>query len=201
MAANSENPLEGASINISIDSSCQGDNGFFQWIEQLVNGDLRVQEDIYKYVYRKMYPTAYRYVNDHDDALEIFNSSMVKVFKHITSLDDYEKVENWIKKIIINTALDFLRLNKRYRKQVQPINDELRTVPDSTSTDGIFEYEYLINLVHQLPPRKREVFILFAIEGYSHKEIAEALGISESNSKLLLFEARKFLQDKLKKVK
>lgn len=199
MDANNENSLESASINIPLDSGVQQEAGIFHWIEQLINGDTRVQEDIYKYIYRKMYPVAYRYVNDHDDAIEIFNTSMVKVFQHIKNLDQYDKVENWIKKIIINTALDFLRVNKRYRSQIQPINDELRTVADSTSTDGMHEYDYLIKLVHLLPIRKREVFMLFAIEGYSHKEIAETLSISEANSKLLLFEARKFLQSKLKK--
>ena len=199
MDANNENPLESATINIPLDSGNQQQSDIFQWIKQLINGDTRVQEDIYKYVYRKMYPIAYRYVNDHDDAIEIFNTSMVKVFHHIKNLDEYDKVENWIKKIIINTALDFLRVSKRYRSQIQPINDELRTLADSASTDGMYEYDYLIKLVNLLPVRKREVFMLFAIEGYSHKEIAEALGISESNSKLLLFEARKFLQSKLKK--
>ncbi|MFN3951557.1 MAG: RNA polymerase sigma factor [Thermaurantimonas sp.] len=199
MDANSENPLESASINIPLETGNQQQSDIFHWIEQLINGDIRVQEDIYKYVYRKMYPVAYRYVNNHDDAIEIFNNSMVKVFQHIKNLDEYDKVENWIKKIIINTALDFLRVSKRHRSRMQPIHDELRTLTDSASTDGMYEYDYLIKLVNMLPARKREVFMLFAIEGYSHKEIAEVMGISESNSKLLLFEARKFLQSKLKK--
>lgn len=197
MDTGKEESLESASLNIPIDSLGSQQHTIFTWIERLINGDARVQEDLYRYVYRKLYPVAYRYVNNHDDAIEIFNSAMVKVFKHIETLDDFERVENWIKKIIINTALDFLRVNKKYKNQTQSIDSELKAMPDNHSTDGLHDYDYLLNIVNLLPGRKREVFLLYAIEGYSHREIAEALHISESNSKLLLHEARKFLQKKL----
>lgn len=191
--------LDGSSLQLVLDQRQSGPVGLLGWIERLLKGDYRAEEEIYKYIYKKQYAIAYRYANNHDDAIEIFNSAMVKVFKHIKSLDDYEKIENWIKKIIINTALDFIRTNKRHKNNLQPIEEELRTLPDPIAADGAFEYDYLIRLVQQLPERKRMVFMLYAIEGYSHKEIAEVLHISESNSKLLLHEARKFLQSKLKK--
>ncbi|GCD76579.1 DNA-directed RNA polymerase sigma-70 factor [Thermaurantimonas aggregans] len=195
---NKEN-LDGTSINLVLEQRQSSSAGLLGWIERLLKGEYRAEEEIYKYIYQKQYAVAYRYVNNHDDAIEIFNSAMVKVFKHIKSLDDYEKIESWIKKIIINTALDFLRTNKRHKVNLQPIEDDLKKIPVTAAADSAFEYDYLIQLVHQLPQRKRMVFMLYAIEGFSHKEIAETLNISESNSKLLLHEARKFLQSKLNK--
>lgn len=172
------------------------------WIAGLSRGNSKSEEELYKYSYRKFYSVVLRYISNHDDAVEVFNTAMIKVFRHINTLEDYEKVESWIRKVIVNTALDSLRANKKNKEYFQPLDDAVRKIADhNTAPEGEYDYKYLINLVHQLPERRRIVFMLFAIEGFSHKEIAEALGITEGNSKLLLHEARKMLQQKLKKSK
>ncbi|MGK0639249.1 RNA polymerase sigma factor [Schleiferia thermophila] len=172
------------------------------WIAGLSRGNSKSEEELYKYSYKKFYSVVLRYIPNHDDALEVFNTAMIKVFRHINTLEDYEKVESWIRKVIVNTALDSLRANKKNKEFFQPMDDAIRKIADhNTAPEVEYDYKYLINLVHQLPERRRMVFMLFAIEGFSHKEIAEALGITEGNSKLLLHEARKMLQQKLKKSK
>lgn len=191
--------LDSLSIPFSSDvsQSAKADS-LLEWIAGLARGSSKSEEELYKYSYRKFYPVALRYVSCHEDAIEVFNTAMIKVFRHINMLEDYEKVESWIRKVIINTALDFLRANKKNKDYLQPLDDNVKKIANQSISEGDYDYQYLVNLVHQLPERKRLVFMLFAIEGFSHKEIAEMLGITEGNSKLILHEARKMLQNKLK---
>ena len=169
-------------------------------IQKCKEGHKPSQERLYMYYHAKLFLVAKRYITDEEDSMEVFNNSMLKVFNNLASITEYERIDFWVKKIVVNTALDFLRVRKRLNEHYKPMEDvHTRTLSADETGEGI-NHEFLISVVESLTPRKALVFKLFAIEGYSHKEIAEQLDITENNSKLILHEARKDLKEKLHKI-
>jgi RNA polymerase sigma factor (sigma-70 family) len=146
-----------------------------------------------------MYPfamaIALRYSRDTQDAADIVSHAFVKVFKSIHSYDAAKGVfEAWLKRIVTNEALDHIKQRSRFTTA------EIDTVEEPFINNAVIEATdavAIMELIKQLPPATHAVFVLFALEGYSHKEIAEQLGISEGTSKWHLSEARKNLQKKL----
>jgi RNA polymerase sigma-70 factor (ECF subfamily) len=146
-----------------------------------------------------MYPFAMRiampYSRDELDAADILSHAFVKVFKSIASFDASKgSFHSWLKRIIINESLDHIKQRSRFSSK------ELEEADEPYISNSIIEKtdaEEIMQMVKQLPPATHAVFILFAIEGYGHKEIAIQLGISEGTSKWHLSEARKNLQQKL----
>jgi len=146
-----------------------------------------------------MYPfamsIAMRYSRDEQDAADILSHAFIKVFKSITSFNANKgSFHSWLKRIVINEALDLIKQRSRF------CSEELDEVYDPGIANSIFEKtdaDQIMRMIKQLPPATHAVFTLFAIEGYSHKEIAQQLGISEGTSKWHLSEARKTLQLKL----
>jgi RNA polymerase sigma factor (sigma-70 family) len=138
---------------------------------------------------------ALRYTKDEQDASEIMSVSFVKVFKYLSSFDEESgNFFGWLKKIIINVALDFIKQRNKFS------SFELETADEpivNSSTLEKMDAEIILQLIKRLPPATHAVFVLYAIDGYSHKEIAIQLGISEGTSKWHLSEGRNFLQKKL----
>lgn len=138
---------------------------------------------------------AMQYARDEQDAGDIMSHAFVKLFKSIASFDAAKgNFHGWVKRIIINEALDHIKQRSRFTtneldKAEEPyINN---TIIEKTDAAEIMQF------IKQLPPATHAVFVLYAIEGYSHKEIGVQLGISEGTSKWHLSEARKILQKKL----
>lgn len=160
-------------------------------LQECKNNLRTAQSEVYRLCYSEAMKVAMRYTRNNDEALEVMNSSFLKAFLH---LNDFNGDENnffgWLKRIIINNALDHLRSNEKYNKNVELEFAKGEAYADEFSSD----YDTIISLVQKLPSRTSAVFNLFAIEGYSHKEIAEMLSITESNSKYHLHAARKSLQ-------
>lgn len=141
-----------------------------------------------------------KYTNNHEDAVETVNDGFLKIFKEIGQyLPAYNNVVNsfigWLRKIMVNTAIDHFRKNQKFRFVVDlddPIvnfsSGHFEDVIDKISTDEIIES------VKCLSPACRTVFNLFIVEGFTHDEIANKLGISSGTSKSNLFKARKQLQ-------
>jgi RNA polymerase sigma-70 factor, ECF subfamily len=153
------------------------------------------QEFYYKYSVQ-MFRLSYRYVNNEDDAGSIVNSSFFKIFNHI---DKFVYINEkcliaWMKKIVINEALIFLR-GRFYFEELQNAGNKLVFKDDITDNQLILEDYY--RMIKELPDDLRTVFNMYAIDGFSHKEIAEQLDIKESSSRVYLSRARKVLQDKL----
>jgi len=167
-------------------------------IEGCKKGKGRYQEELYRMLAPKMYGLCLKYANDKDDAKDIMQDAFIKVFQKIDQFGDKGSFEGWVRRIMINTALE------KYRSQVMvysldermPFSDEgvSSTVIDELSAED------LLGLVRQLTPKYRMVFNLYAIEGYNHKEIGEMLGISEGTSKSNLSRARIILQEKVKEL-
>jgi RNA polymerase sigma-70 factor (ECF subfamily) len=137
-----------------------------------------------------------RYAKSKDEAEDILQMGMIRTFKSIDSYSGIGSFEGWMKRIMVNIAVDnFRKNNKHYHHHdIDEINGHSAIVielPDS------LEVKEILSTIQKLPDGYRMVFNLFAIEGYSHKEISKKLGISESTSKTQLMKARKSLQKKL----
>lgn len=136
-----------------------------------------------------------QYSRDEQDAGDIMSHAFVKLFKSIASFDVTKgNFHGWVKRIIINEALDHIKQRNRFTTQELDKAEEPyinNTTIEKTDAAEIMQF------IKQLPPATHAVFVLYAIEGYTHKEISIQLGISEGTSKWHLSEARKNLQKKL----
>jgi len=145
-----------------------------------------------------MYGVCLRYAKDATEAEDILQDGFIKVFQHIASFKNEGSIEGWVRRIMINTALErFRKKNPLY--PVSEIYDVARHLKYEDIESQISANE-LMGLVQKLSPGYRTVFNLYAIEGYSHKEISEQLGISEGTSKSQLARARAVLQDEVEKL-
>jgi len=159
-------------------------------------GDRLVQKRLFDSLASKMLPLCKRYMGDDQSAQDVLQEGFITLF---TKLDAYEgsgSFEGWARKIFVNTAL--MQLRKQGTLMEKGI-DNFETVgtEDSRIAHNL-DYEHLIKLIGELPPGFRTVFNLYVIEGFSHKEIAQALGISENTSRSQLQRARMLLQKRLK---
>lgn len=150
--------------------------------------------------------TVYRYVSSYESAAEVSNDAFVKIFRSFQHFD-YRNAANpemllfaWMRRIVINTAIDFLRINQA-KKRYKPIMELHENViePAILNPDTTILYKELIELIRKLSPSYRTVFNMYVIDGYSHQEIADTLGISVGTSKSNLARARAFLQKYLVK--
>lgn len=141
-----------------------------------------------------MMPVCMRYVRDRDDALELLNDAFLKVFKHLAAYDVSKALfYTWMKKIVINTAIDRLR-KQDPAGEYEMLSDQLEGPGIENEAISKMNGDELLNLIRQLPVTTRLVFNLYSIDGYSHKEIASMLGISEGTSRWHLSDARRQLK-------
>ena len=153
------------------------------------------QRRLYETYYGKMMGVCMRYANSSEDARDIINEGFVKVFRYLARYKVGTSLECWIRRIMINTAIDF------YRKSLRHRTEDLDQVYDAASQAEDAESQYttqeIMQAIQQLPPSYRTVFNLYAIEGYSHREIAEVMQITESTSRSNLVKARLKLKQNL----
>ncbi|MFT3702883.1 MAG: sigma-70 family RNA polymerase sigma factor [Agriterribacter sp.] len=162
-----------------------------------INNDRKAQERLYKQFYGAMATICMRYTQNEEDAVEVLNNGFLKVFKHIQQFDKEKAgLYTWIRKIMVNTAIDFIRQNSKHAGKVE-IDHATEPYIDSEALQKLDAQELLL-LVRKLPPATQMVFNLYIIEGYTHKEIGAQMGISEGTSKWHLSEARRLLQKSLK---
>lgn len=173
-------------------------------IEQVIagckNGELKYQKMFYKHFYGYAMSACLSYASNKDDALEIMHDGFIKVFNNLHRHDVNKSLKGWIRRIMVNTAIDHYRKNIKHQ-QLYDI-DSADKLSDSPSIYDKISAEEIIGMVQSLSPAYRMVFNLFVIEGYSHKEIAQKLDIAESTSRSNLVMAnrklRKLLQQSLK---
>ena len=146
-----------------------------------------------------MFPICIRYIGDRDQAADVLQDGFITLF---TKLKDYKgegSFEGWARRVFVTTALMSLR-----KKDALKMSEELDAVrgmkAETVSQTQNIGYKELMKVVTSLPPGFRTVFNMYAIEGYSHKEIAEMLGISETTSRTQFSRARLWLQNKIKEI-
>ena len=166
-------------------------------VERCKKGDGKAQKLLYHFYSPAMYGVCLRYFPNADMAKDILQEGFVKVFDSIRSFRFEGSLEGWIRKIMVNTALEYHRKSKS-DKEVD-INEAISL---QNSEEGInSDYQYLLALVGELPNQYRLVFNLYAVEGYSHAEIGNMLGICESTSKSNYSRAKSILREKLEKIR
>ncbi len=155
------------------------------------------QQKLYEQNYPKLMAICMRYASHQDEALDLLHEGFIKIFKNIDKYQANTSLLAWMKTIVINTAIDhFRKLAKKRTENLDNIYDmesgQVDTVSEINEKD-------ILKSIQKLSPAYRSVFNLYVIEGYSHKEVGELLGITESTSRSNLVKARTKLKEMLKR--
>lgn len=172
-------------------------------IQRCVGGKRSAQKELFDYFYGKMLGVCMRYTRDKDSAQEVCQEAFIKVFDKLSEFDFKGSFEGWLRRIMVNASIDAIRKKQRmatstdedFLLETNSLYEEDNTVdPDLTKLKA----KYALEAVQALSPAYRTVFNLYVIENYSHKEIADILGISEGASKSNLAKAKQNLRKMLK---
>jgi RNA polymerase sigma factor (sigma-70 family) len=161
-------------------------------IKGCVKRERSAQQCLYDTYSSKMYAICYRYTKDEMEAEDVLVTAFTKIFERIEQFKGEGSFEGWIRRVVVNEALTWLRRNRSMYLETEL--EAADREPDYSSISDQLEVEDLLKMIHELPTGYRMVFNLYAIDGYSHKEIADQLGISENTSKSQLSRARTHLQ-------
>jgi RNA polymerase sigma factor (sigma-70 family) len=170
-----------------------------QELQQIIDGcieqDRHSQELLYKKLYGFAMSICLRYVENRNEASDVLNDGF---FKALTNIDKYDKswpFKTWLSKIMHNASIDYYRTNFKWMQLVGLERSDTKI--NDAAVEHKLDYEDLLSLIQRLPPAYRLVFNLYAVDGYSHEEIAEMTGISASTSRSNLHKARMKLQQML----
>lgn len=161
-------------------------------IQGCLNLDPNAQKQLYEKYSAKMFGVCLRYVKDYSEAEDVLVTAFMKVFDRLVQYKGQGSFEGWIRRVTINEALTFLRKNRNMYLEVEI--EKVDKEPEFQKLENELEVEDLLNMVKRLPEGYRTVFNLYAIEGYTHREIAKKLEINVNTSKSQLSRARKLLQ-------
>jgi len=166
-------------------------------INGCLSGDRRDQELLYRRHASRLYAVSLRYAGNDEEARDILQEGFIKIFENLGNYKFEGSFEGWVRRIIVNTALERYR-SKHSLYRVDDIDSisDMEAEPDNQDLGGLEAHD-LMFIIGELPPKYKMVFNLYAIEGYSHKEISRMLKISEGTSKSNLARARVILQRRL----
>ncbi len=164
------------------------------------NGDSRAQAYLYEHYSRQMMALCLRYAKDQDEAADLFQDGFIKVFRKIDRYNGKGPLGAWIRRTIVNNALDHIRKLKREQRNVSLFEVEYKMDHDTEiqpmeEDSPVLTADKLTELIAKMPTGYRTVFNLYAVEEYTHKEIAEQLGITESTSKTQYRKAKAFMRN------
>jgi RNA polymerase sigma-70 factor (ECF subfamily) len=170
----------------------------FTLVNECIKGNPKAQKALFDKFAPRMFSVCLRYMKSSQQAEDVLQDGLVKVF---TKLPDYKNegvLEGWIRRIMVNTCLDQIRKNVKFQGDIQAEEVEYKLEHKDFIAERLMA-EDLMKLVQSMPEGYKVVFNMFAIEGYSHQEIAAALGVTESTSKSQYLRARAYLRDRLEK--
>lgn len=167
-------------------------------IEGCILGNPRMQRMLYEKFSPKMYALCIRYAGNTDDAQDILQDGFVKVFGNIARFKGTGSFEGWIRRIIVNTAIEHFR--KKNTLQVIDEHTENQLADDHANIFNLLEAKELLEIIKSMPAGYRTVFNLYAVEGYTHKEIATMMNLTEGTSKSQYARAKNWLQERIKKL-
>lgn len=175
----------------------QGEVQIFEaLIDRCIQRDEKARKELYDLFSAQMFNVCLRYAKNRSQAEDIFQDAFIKVFENLPKLSNKNQFPGWIKRVFVNTAIDNIRANNKHES-----NEHLHVIEHFSNVDPSvldeMAYDDLFELIQSLPPRAKIVFNLFVMEGYSHQEISEELGISVGTSKSHLFDAKNILKTKL----
>lgn len=165
-----------------------------QLVKDCIKQKPAAQEQLYRHFAPLMLGVCYRYTKSVHDAEDVLQEGFIKVFTHIADYSATGELGAWIRRIMVNTALNYLKKNKKYRAEMVFTEAPLHPVTDLDPQVELDAKE-LAELIRQLPTGFQTIFNLYAIEGYTHVEIGQMLGISEGTSKSQYARARYLLME------
>lgn len=163
-------------------------------IDKCLQGNQRAQKALFEKFSRKMMSVCMRYVSDREQADDVLQDGFVKVFSHLNSFKREGSFEGWIRRTMINTSLDYIRKKQKLNLDVD-ISEADYLVGEEETSLGKMRVEELMAIIQEMPTGYRMVFNLYVIEGYTHQEIGEELGVTESTSKTQFRKARAYLMN------
>ncbi|GAB3643341.1 RNA polymerase sigma factor [Spirosoma arcticum] len=165
-----------------------------QLIEECQHGSVKHQEMLYKHFFGFAMGIVLRYTTARDEAMSIVNDSFMKVFATIDRYVFETSFRGWLRRIVVNTALDYYRRSARYETSTVRLDEsESQLAPSDAGIISQLTAEAILSLLAQLPTHYRIVFNLYELEGYTHEEIAGQLGLSVSSSRVYLTRAKEQL--------
>jgi RNA polymerase sigma-70 factor (ECF subfamily) len=170
-------------------------------IASCIKRDRKAEYELYKNTYSYLMSICLRYTKDKDMASEMLNVGFLKILSNLEKYNLAIPFKVWIRKIMVNTLIDEYRKNKREREKVTYVEEYYDSTDFSEANEALsrINVQQIYALINDLPEATKQVFNLFVIDGYAHKEIADMLGISEGTSKWHLNAARQKLKDQIEK--
>jgi RNA polymerase sigma-70 factor (ECF subfamily) len=164
-------------------------------VKRCIRKDPAAQKELYQRFSPALMAVCYRYARDREAAEDMLQEGFIKIYQKLDRYTFQGSLEGWMRRIVVNTSIDILRKNKHQQKETD-IEDAYGEEVSDDAIDSL-ELEYLFNLIQNLPTGYRLVFNMYAVEGYSHKEIGTKLGISESTSRSQYTRARSLLKKRI----
>ncbi len=177
------------------------DSELQQLISLCIKQDRKAESALYRYCFTKLMPICHKYYKSKDDSVEQLNKTYLKILNNLSKFDENKSFDAWIKTIAVNTIIDEFRVNNK--RNALFIDKEYEEAALNYHSFNLNEAEAKLTAddiqvqIQKLPDSSKMVFNLFTVDGYSHKEIGEMLGINEGTSKWHLNNARKILKKKL----
>lgn len=167
-----------------------------------IKSERKAEYELYKMTYGYLMSICFRYTNSRDEAEEMLNIGFLKILKNLEKYKPEVPFKLWIRRIMINILIDEFRKKKRHKETMEYVEEyyESEKTADENSVISKMNVEQIHALIMQLPPMSQKVFNLYVIDGFSHKEIADLLKMSEGTSKWHLNLSRTRLKDMLTKV-
>lgn len=179
------------SPNIALPIDFAEDN----FISACIRKEMWAQKRLYEDYYPAMMGVCLRFANNEEDAVDILHEGFIKVYKHIAKYQPGTSLSAWIRRIMVNTSIDYYR--KNIRRRTDDIEQAYHLSTEEADAVSQFSEQEILQAIQVLTPAYRAVFNLYVVEGYSHKEIGEMLDITESTSRSNLVKARMKLQQLL----
>jgi RNA polymerase sigma factor (sigma-70 family) len=171
----------------------------FNLIEQILKGSSFAQKKLFDKFAPKLMFVCLRYCKEREDAEDVLQEGFIKIFSNLYKYKHDGSFDGWMRRIMVNCCLDFLRKEKLNMNNFS-FEEVDYFITNNESASDFLNVEDIMKMINSLPNGYRVVFNLFAIEGYSHKEIAELLTISEETSKSQYFRAKNLLKKQLEKI-
>lgn len=174
-----------------------------QVVKACAKGDRGMQQELYKQMYSSMMAVCYRYAGRPEDAKDIFQEGFIKVFEKIDRFNFKGSLQGWIRRIMVNHAIDHYRKNKKKYAFSESLVEAEKIANEDNEDNWSSEFDgnTLLNCVQQLSPTYRTVFSMYVLDGYTHAEISEELSISEGTSKSNLAKAKRNLRKMIQELR
>jgi len=165
-------------------------------LEGCLRNDSVAQRELYNTYSPKMLAVCFRYAHSREDAEDMLQEAFIKVFTQLRTFENRGSFEGWIRRIVVHTCINTLKKNKKFNESVDLIHAATVSIREET-VPAVVQVKQIVDCIRSLPIGYRTVLNLFAIEGYSHREIAQLLDIEESTSRSQFTRAKGMLEELL----